>query len=265
MVNFATKVRQAIWLALDHDVLNTAKAAAYSGILMLFPTMVVVTTLLALVPEGTTLMGEIRITFVHFLPSDTMSLLSAAMQTHKLESAQVLFSAFFLSIFAALGMMLSLMEGFRRAYRLSRSSGVSGNGASARFCWCQRACPAGSGHNGACIRHEIESWMIHNSVHELRHAVLFFWRMVRWAVAMPTSVTVLGALYHFGTKRGNTGHWSPRAQSLPHSFGSLPRWPLDGMSLESLTTPDFTVHSALALPLWCGSISPLSAHCWVRN
>ena len=109
MVNFAAKLRQAIWLALEHDVLNTAKATAYSGILMLFPTMVVVTTLLALVPEGTTMMGEIRITLVHFLPSDTMSLLSAAMQTHKLQSAQVLFSAFFLSVFAALGMMLPLM------------------------------------------------------------------------------------------------------------------------------------------------------------
>ncbi len=47
------KLRKALWLALEHDVLNTAKAAAYSGMLMLFPTMVVITTLLALVPEGT--------------------------------------------------------------------------------------------------------------------------------------------------------------------------------------------------------------------
>jgi len=33
--------RKALWLALEHDVLNTAKAAAYSGMLTLFPALVV--------------------------------------------------------------------------------------------------------------------------------------------------------------------------------------------------------------------------------
>jgi len=206
MVNFAAKLRQAIWLALEHDVLNTAKATAYSGILMLFPTMVVVTTLLALVPEGTTMMGEIRITLVHFLPSDTMSLLSAAMQTHKLQSAQVLFSAFFLSVFAALGMMLSLMEGFRRAYRLPRAEwGFWQRRMRALLLVPMVHVPLALATLVLVFGHEIEHWMIQNAAHELRHAVLFFWRMVRWAIAVATSVTVLGALYHYGTKR--TERW----------------------------------------------------------
>ncbi len=41
-------------------MLNTAKAAAYSGMLMLFPTFVVLTTVVANVPEGPTVVGEIR-------------------------------------------------------------------------------------------------------------------------------------------------------------------------------------------------------------
>jgi membrane protein len=48
--------------------------------------------------------------------------------------------------------------------------------------------------------------MIDNAGHELRHVVLFFWRMVRWAVALLTSISVLGALYHFGTRRKE--HWA---------------------------------------------------------
>ena len=53
---------------------------------------------------------------------------------------------------------------------------------------------------------QIEAWMIDNAVHELRHVVLFLWRMARWAVALVTSVSVLGALYHFGTHRKE--HWA---------------------------------------------------------
>ena len=72
MVRFLSTFRRAIWLALDHDVLNTAKASAYSGMLMLFPALVVLTTLLAMVPEGTTLLGEVRPAFAQFLPADAM-------------------------------------------------------------------------------------------------------------------------------------------------------------------------------------------------
>ena len=43
--------------------------------LMLFPALLVFTTLLAQVHEGPTLMGEIRSIFEQFLPSDTLDLL----------------------------------------------------------------------------------------------------------------------------------------------------------------------------------------------
>ncbi len=206
MKSILEKLRKALWFALEHDMLNTAKASAYSGVLMLFPTMVAVTTFLAVVPEGSALDNEIRTTFVHFLPADTITLLLSSIPGQRIQSVQLFFSAALLSIFAGLGMMLSLMEGFRRAYRLPR--GVWGF-------WQRRIralllvpmvhIPLALATLVLVFGHQIEQWMIHNAVHELRHAVLFFWRMVRWAIALTTSVTVLGALYHFGTKRSE--HW----------------------------------------------------------
>jgi membrane protein len=198
--------RKALLLAFDHDVLNTAKAAAYSGMLMLFPTMVVVTALLALVPEGTTMLGQIRITFMNFLPTDTYVLLLSAMQTRRFQSAQVMLSALLLSIFAGLGMMLSLMEGFRRAYRLPRSEwGFWERRLRALLLVPTVQVPLALATLVLVFGHQIEHRMIENAAHELRHAVLFFWRMVRWAIALVTSVTVLGTLYHFGTRRKE--HW----------------------------------------------------------
>jgi membrane protein len=53
--------------------------------------------------------------------------------------------------------------------------------------------------------HQIEVWMVNNARHEMHHIVVVFWRLVRWGVAVLTSLTVLTALYHFGTRRKE--HW----------------------------------------------------------
>ncbi len=206
MMYLIAKLRKAIWLALEHDMLNTAKAAAYSGMLMLFPAMVVVTSLIALVPQGTTLTGEIRRSYGHFLPEDTLSLLQASLQARRIQSAQLLFSAASLSVFAGLGTMLSLMEGFRRAYRLPRSEwGFWQRRARALLLVPIVLVPMALATLVLVFGRQIETWMIGTANHELRHVVLLFWRMVRWAIALLTSVAVLGALYHFGTKR--TEQW----------------------------------------------------------
>jgi membrane protein len=174
--------------------------------LALFPALVVLTALLAQAPEGTSLVGEVRGAFEQFLPDDSMSLLRSAMETRRLYSVQLIISAAGLSIFAGLGLMLSLMEGFRRAYELPLNDWGF---------WRKRRralalvpivlVPLSLATLVLVFGRQFELWMIDNSGHELRHIVLFFWRMVRWVVAVLTSISVLGALYHYGTKRKE--HW----------------------------------------------------------
>ena len=206
MTRFFVKLRNAIGQAFDHDVVNTAKAAAYSGMLMLFPALLVLTTLLALVPVRTTLVGEVRTISEQFLPPDTMDLLQSYVLTRRIHSGQVILSATSLSLFAGLGMMLSLMEGFRRAYRLPRDAwGFWGRRARALLLVPIALVPLSLATLVVVFGHQIEAWMIENARHELRHIVLFFWRIVRWSVALLTSVAVLTALYHFGTSRKE--HW----------------------------------------------------------
>lgn len=220
MVRWVVAFRKAVLLAFEHDMLNTAKAAAYSGMLMLFPTMVVVTALLALVPEGSSIMGQIRITFMNFVPADTYTLLLSSMQAKRLLSTQLIFSAAILSVFAGLGMMLSLMEGFRRAYRLPRAEwGFWERRLRALLLVPTVHIPLALATLLLVFGHQIEHWMVENAAHELRHAVLFFWRMVRWAIALVTSVTVLGALYHFGTRRKE--HW---VHVMPGAIGATAVW-----------------------------------------
>ena len=266
MGSFLRPVRKALWLALEHDLLNTAKAAAYSGMLMLFPALVVLTALLAQVPEGTSLVGEVRFSFEQFLPADSMSLLRSALETRRLHSAQLIFSAASLSVFAGLGLMLSLMEGFRRAYQLPLDNwGFWQRRLRALLLVPIVLVPLSVATLVLVFGRQIEAWMIDNAGHELRHFVLFFWRMVRWAIALATSVAVLGALYHFGTRRKEHWAWWGPARWPPRWSGSRPRWPSAGTSRGLPTTPCFTAPSAPASPRWSGSTSPHSARCWARS
>ena len=164
MTDHLEKFRRAILLAFEHDVINTAKAAAYSGMLMLFPALLVLTTLLAQVQEGTTLVGAIRSVFEQFLPADTMDLLQSYVLTRRLYSGQLILSATFLSIFAGLGMMLSLMEGFRRAYNLPPEAwGFGGRRLRALLLVPIALVPLSVATMVIVFGRQIELWMIENA------------------------------------------------------------------------------------------------------
>jgi membrane protein len=55
--------------------------------------------------------------------------------------------------------------------------------------------------------HQIELWMVDKANHELRFVVLLVWRLVRWSIALSTSVAVMTVLYHFGTRRTESWPW----------------------------------------------------------
>jgi membrane protein len=194
--------RKAAWSAFSHSSFTNAKAAAYSAILSLFPALLVVTTLLAFSPETDTFRGELRAGFSELLPPDTMSLVQAYFQTNRARSVHLVWTCAFVTVAASMGVMLSLMEGFRRAYLLPRGEWGF---------WKERfvalalvpgtLVPMIFATALVAFGHLIEAWMINNADHQLRFYVLLIGRIARWGVAMLTSVVVLGVIYHFGTPR----------------------------------------------------------------
>jgi membrane protein len=213
-------IRKTLWRALDHDAFNTAKAAAYSAMLCFFPAVLVITELIAQVPAGSSLVGEFRGSMEAFLPPGTIYLLQNSLNEHPLQSTQVILSATLVAVFAGLGVMLSLMEGFRRAYRQRRDGwGFWQRQLRALMLVPIVLVPLALASLLLVFGHQIEGWMIARSGHELRHVVLFLWRMARWTVAVTTGVAVLAALYHFGTRQKE--HWG---WVLPGALGAALVW-----------------------------------------
>ena len=80
-------------------------------------------------------MGETRGVLEQFLPNDTLDLVQSSILDHQFHSAQLILSATLLSLFAGLGFMLSLMEGFRRAYRLPQENWTFWGRRARALCW----------------------------------------------------------------------------------------------------------------------------------
>jgi membrane protein len=220
MPDFLRQFRKAVFLAVEHDVLNTAKAAAYSGMLMFFPAFIVLTALVVRFPEGRTVVGEIRWVTGQILPEDSARLMLSTMQARTTHPARLISSGLSLSVFAGLGLMLTLMEGFRRAYRLPRGEwGFWERRLRALLLVFIVLVPLAAATMLLVFGRAIELWMILNAGHELRRVVLFLWRMARWSLALATSLAVLVVLYHFGTKRRE--HWT---HMIPGAIGASAVW-----------------------------------------
>lgn len=215
-----SRIRRAMMHAFEHDIANTSKAAAYSGMLMIFPALLAITTLVAQVEEGGNLLGELRLLFEQFLPPDTLNLLQSYVLSKPLRSTQLVISAIALALFAGLGVMLSLMESFRRAYELPVASwGFWDRRLRALLLVPIGMVPLGVATVVVMFGHQIEMWMIDNSQHELRHFVLLLWRLVRWTIAVLASAAVMAILYHYGTRR--TESWRRVA---PGAFAGTLIW-----------------------------------------
>ena len=143
-----------------------------------------------------------RAAFAEVLPADTMTLLHDYFTNQKVRGEQVVSSAIVVSLVAAMGMMLSLMGGFRRAYDLPRHEW--------NF-WVERGValvlvplclvPMALATVMVAFGHQIEQWVVSNSYHVLGPLVLFIWRMVRWTIGLFTTIVMLAVIYQFGTPR----------------------------------------------------------------
>ncbi|MGA7521946.1 MAG: YihY/virulence factor BrkB family protein [Acidobacteriaceae bacterium] len=233
MLRLFHHLRRAIWAAFGHSVFSMAKAAAYSAILSIFPAMLVVTTMFAMMPSGGDLRGLLRGGFERILPPDTMQLVQMYFVINHARSLRIVWGSAFISIFAAMGVVLSLMEGFRRAYRLPR--GIWGF-------WRERVValllvagtmvPMAVATVILAFGHVIERWMIENSGLDLHNYVVVGWRLVRWVVALLASVLSLMVVYHFGVPReelsAGSARWAERRaqwrETLPGAAIATATW-----------------------------------------
>ncbi|HUZ04539.1 MAG TPA: YihY/virulence factor BrkB family protein [Acidobacteriaceae bacterium] len=188
--------------SVSDDIIMLSRAAAYSAILTIFPAIVVAATLVAISPQAEFMRTELSYLLYQIFPPDVPPMLLAFFQGGHTRSVHLFVTASLITLWAANSVMITLMECSRRAYKLP---------AGLRGFWQERGIafllvvlslfPLMLTSLFVVFGHEIEIWMVYQAGHDLRIYVLLFWRVVRWMLAMLTSIAVIAIIYHMGTPR----------------------------------------------------------------
>ncbi len=109
--------RRASVAAFEDNCFGIAKGAAYSALLSVFPVLTTTSALLVQANAEAVARVITRILF-QVAPPGTSELLRNYLSSHGRRPAGLLVVAFILSVWAASGAMMSLMEGFQAAYSL---------------------------------------------------------------------------------------------------------------------------------------------------
>lgn len=202
MLRWIHSLRRAFLAAAAHDCFNIAQATAYSAIVSLFPALIVSAALVGFIPYSSPLRAQLAGIFGRILPPDVLPLVRGYFAASPLNahSRHVIFSAAFVSVLGASGVIATMMEGFRRAYNRPLHQWSF---------WHRRRIslmlvpmsllPLTLISVLVISGHFITVWLWFHVTPEVRTTVLVLSLIIRWTVAVVSSVSVIAVIYYKGT------------------------------------------------------------------
>jgi len=233
---------------MDHDALTVAQATAYSAIIALFPALVLIAALVALMPDSVPLRSQLDMLFDRILPSNVSPIVDSYFSAvHKSpHTAGALVSAGVVSLTGAVSVMSTLMEGFRRAHRLPLGRHTF---------WIRRRralelvplslLPMTMASALVVFGHMITQWLAGEMSGSMRLTIYAVAYGLRWAVALCGSTAILAVIYHLGTDVST----QLTERLMPPELGPLLRAPMQILRKE-WTWRASLPGAALATGLW---------------
>ncbi|HMC29308.1 MAG TPA: YihY/virulence factor BrkB family protein [Candidatus Angelobacter sp.] len=193
-----TRLRRAFWQAFQHGQFSVAKGAAYSSILTLFPAFLVVASTLEASHNTEGFLQQISAAIGWVLPPGSRSVALSFFQTRQHHATRIIYSASIVTLLAASGVMISWMDGFRRAYSMANTWGFWKERAIAVYLVLLALIPLGFATLLVAFGDQVENWVQAETMHLFKPVVLLVWDGVRWAIALLTAIALMALMYHHG-------------------------------------------------------------------
>ena len=196
-------MQRSVARALDDDASNIAQSAAYSAIFALFPALIVAAAIVPMLPGTAPLRYEVSTFFQRVLPSDVVPMLEGYFtpaHATAVTSVRALLFSVLLSLLGCSGVIVTLMEGLRRANGLPAD------------CWTflQRRLralalvplsllPLAGASLLVVFGRYLSLLLARQLMPEMRRPMLLAAGPVRWGIALAGSVWLIAVLYKLGT------------------------------------------------------------------
>lgn len=271
-------LRQTLASFLDHDALNIAQSAAYSSLVSLFPALIVSAAVITWLPDNASIRLQAALFFDRILPPDVSPLLESYFENgHRTpQSTEAILVAAVVSLIGASGVIVTLMEGFRRAFDLApniwgfwekrwRSLALV---PIAIFPLALASILIIFGH---VITERLAAPFATLSLGRSLHSeMLVVVMLLRWIIALASSVGIIGAIYHMGVPPfclGEETPLPPHAASLPISPYAASAAPSEAVGQVIRTTVQTTVQSPAQSPIQSSlqSTLPIAVHNSVQS
>ena len=198
-------LRRSVAAAFDDNCFAIAKGAAYSALLSFFPVLTSAAAILVQT-RAEFVSNTIESFLSQIVPPGTQDLVVVQFQVKGARPVQVLVVAGLISLWAASGVIKSLIEGFQAAYRVPRNRGFVRGSAVAMGLVLLSTVPLMGASVlilfGGQAERVVLSWM---SVDPLFKPPSWVWvwlgRLGRYTVAFGTTVLFTGLLYYIGPYR----------------------------------------------------------------
>ncbi|MGO9864472.1 MAG: YihY/virulence factor BrkB family protein [Terriglobales bacterium] len=197
--------RLSIWRAFEHDAFGTAKASAYSSIFTFFPFLLVLGSVLATLNRGQVYLREISIALGAILPAGGSAAL-AYLRGSTDRPVGLLISASLLTVWSATGVIISWMDGFRRAYQLPKTWGIVEERLIAISLVLMAGLPLTFATILVAFGSRIETRILFLMGREYGPLIYLLWALTRWIIAILTSIAVIQLIYHNAVPRTQPWH-----------------------------------------------------------
>jgi len=197
--------RLSIWRAFEHDAFAVAKGAAYSSILTFFPFLLVLGSVVATIRRGQVYLREISYALGRILPAGTATALSY-LKGNSNRPVGLLITASLITLWTASGVVISWMDGFRRAYQLPKTWGLVQERLVAISLVLMAGLPMMFSTVLVAFGNRIEMRILFYIGHEFGPLVFLLWGLIRWIIAILTSIAVIQLIYHNAVPRTQPWH-----------------------------------------------------------
>jgi membrane protein len=140
------------------------------------------------------------------MPSGTAPSILTFFQGRKPAPVRTIVWTSLITIWTGSGAMISWMEGFRRGYQMPRTWNLTQERLVSFLLVFMAGIPMAFASFLLAFGNQIEHWLAFHAARELDLYILALWTVVRWLIAVVTTIAVIALIYHHGLPRTQPWH-----------------------------------------------------------